>query len=106
MIDFVLDDLGRPTGIGFKPGLKLGILVFDFNGPIPLDGPPSVQRKATFLGFVAVRTLYDFGVKHDHVRAFVVKNDDTLANSDHVCCHADAAFRVGSQGIQQVLSNL
>ena len=56
MVDFVLDDLGRPAGEGLDTGLELLILPPDFDGLVPLTGAGvTYEGKATFPGFVGVK---------------------------------------------------
>ena len=43
VIHFVLNDLRRPAGEGFDPGLELLVLPLHLNGLIPLAGPGTAQ---------------------------------------------------------------
>ena len=104
MVDLVLDDLRRPAGEGFQPGLEFFILPLDLDGLKPFRFPDAGEGEAALLGLIRPGLPDDDGIEHHHVRPLVVKGDDALANADHVGRHAHAAVLVGGQGVQQVLA--
>ena len=103
MVDLVLDDLSRPAGEGFQPGLEFFILPLDLDGLEPFRFPDAGEGEAALLGLIRPGLPDDDGIEHHHVRPLVVKGDNALANADHVGRHAHAAVLVGGQGVQQVL---
>jgi len=106
MIHFVLDDLRRPAGEGFDPGLELLILPFDFNGLIALAlSWTAKEGQAALLGIIHSGHLDDLRIEHGHIYAFVIKDDDPLAYANHIRRHAHAGILVGSQRVQQILRN-
>ena len=105
MVNFVLDDLCCPAGEGLKACLKLLILVLHLDGLPAFGLPDAGEGKTALLRLVRSGFLDDLRVEHDHVLALVVKGDDPLVNADHVGRHAHTAVLVGSQGVQQILSD-
>jgi len=100
MVNFVLNDLGRPTFIGFQPGLELRILVTDFDFPVARRFSwPTQQRQTAFFRFVLAGCRQNLRIKHRLNLSVFKKYDDTLAYTDHIGGHAHAAFPVGKQRI-------
>ena len=102
MVDLVLDDLRRPAGEGFQPGLEFFVLPLDLDGLEPLRFPDAGEGEAALLGLIRPGLPDDDGIEHHHVRPRVVKGDDALIHADHVGRHAHAARLVGDQSVQQV----
>ena len=106
MVNFMLNDLCRPAGEGFQPGLEVQILIADLDFLIAFGfSGTAQQRKTAFLRIVLAFRLDDLRIQHGHIGSFVVKYDDPLGHTDHVGCHAHTALLVGNQGIQQILGN-
>ena len=101
MINLVLNDLGSPTGKGFKAGLKIQILIayFDFL-KAPYFTRYAKERKAPFFSFIRIGFFDDFGVEHDGICAVFVKNNDTFVITDHIGGHTDTIFFMCGDGIQ------
>ena len=105
VVDLVLDDLGGPAGEGSETGLEFFVLPLDLDGLIALRFPAAGEGETALLRLVGAGALDDDGVEHDVIFAVVVKDDDALADADHVGGHAHAAVPVGGQGVQQVLGH-
>ena len=107
MVNFVLDDLGRPAGKGFDAGLELLVLPFDFNRLITLAGTRTAKKgQATLLGFVWPGHFDDFRIEHNHIGSCVIKGDDPPEHPNHIGSHTHTAFPVGGEGVQQVVGYL
>ena len=91
MVDLVLDDLRRPAGEGFQPGLELLVLPLDLDGLEPFRFPDAGEGEAALLGLIWPGLPDDDGIEHHHVRPLVVKGDNAFTNADHVGRHAHAA---------------
>ena len=102
---FVLDALGRPAGEGLEAGLELLVLILNFDGFPPLGLADTSEGQTAFLRLVGPGLLDDFRVEHDHISAFIVKDDDALVHANHVGCHTYAAVLVGGEGVQQILGD-
>ena len=111
MIHLVLNDLRRPAGKVFRARFHIQGLILHLDGLISLALTGAAKkRQTTFLGIVCAVPFDDFGVEHHGIcrssSALIKKCDDALAYTDHIRCHADTAFLVRQQRIQQVLSDL
>lgn len=97
MIDLVLDDLCGPTREGFDTGLELFVLPFDLYCLIALTGTGATKEgQAALFGVIRSGRLNDFRIEHRHICAIVIKDNDPLANANHICRYTDASFLISS----------
>ena len=88
VVDLVLDDLGCPAGEGLKADLELLVLVLHFDGFPAFCLSGTGEGETTFLRLVRPGFLDDLRVKHHHIFALVVKDNNPFVDADHVGCHA------------------
>ena len=101
----MLDYQGRPAGKGLEANLKLLVLIPHLDR-LPAFGLPGAgEGETTLLCLIGAGFFDDLRVEHHHVFVLVVKDDDPLADADHIGRHTHAAVLVGSQGVQQVLGD-
>ena len=97
MVNFVLNDLSRPADKSLDTGLELLVLPLDFNALVAFARARAAEQgKAVFLGVVRSGHLDNFRVKHRHICALVIKDDDPLMHPNHICCNTHAGILVGS----------
>lgn len=77
VVDFVLDDLGRPAGESLEAGLEFLVLVLHLDGQPAFGLANPSQREAALLRLIGAGFLDDLRVEHDHVDTLIVKGDDT-----------------------------
>ena len=111
MIYLMLNDLRRPAGEVFRARLHVQGLILHLDGLIALSFTWAAEkRQATFLGVVRAVLLDDLGIEHHRIgrssSALVEKGDDALAHADHIRRHADTAFSVCHQRVEQILRDL
>ena len=105
VVDLVLDELGRPAGEGLEAGLKLLVLILNLDR-LPAFGLPGAgEGETALLCLVGAGFFDDFQVEHYNIFALVVRDDDPLADTDHIGRYAHTAVLVGGQGVQQVLGD-
>ena len=111
MINLMLNDLCRPAGEVFRVCLHVQGLILHLDGFITLALTGAAEKRQTsFLGVVRAVLLDDFGIEHHRIcrssSTLIEKCDDALADTNHICRHADTAFLVCHQRIKQVLCDL
>ena len=101
MVNFVLDDLGRPALKGLDARLHLLILVLHLNFSTALGGPRAAQQaQAAFFRLVLPCRLQDHGVEHRQIFSLGIYRNDILAHTDHIGRHAHAGFFMVHQRFQ------
>ena len=111
MIHLRLNNLRRPAGEVFCACLHVQGLILHLDSLIVLALTGAAEKRQTaFFGVVRSVFLDDFGIQHHGVcrssSAFIKKGNDVFTNTDCSRRHADTAFPVRHQRVQQVLCNL
>lgn len=101
----MLNNLGRKILKGFDAGLEDLVSVADLDLFVAGDLPGALQGEAALFGFVGSLPFQDFRVVHKKIFSSVVHGNDPHCLSDHIGSHANAAFLIGFQGVQQVRAN-
>ena len=100
MVNLMLNNLRGPTGKGFDTSLKLVSSPLNFDSFIALARTGATeQRKATFFGIIRVGFFDNLRVKHRHICTFIIKYNNALAHTNHICCHANTTIFVGNQRV-------
>ena len=110
MVDFVLNNLCRPTLVVLGASLHIQGLILDLDGLIAfaLTGATE-QRETSLFGIVRLILFEDDRVEHYGIcrssSAFVQECDDALSNTYHICCHTNTGLSVSHQGLKEVVGN-
>ena len=106
VVDFMLNDLRSEATEAATALDEAAVQILNFDGFKAFARAFSHERKTTLLSFVRAGFFYNNRIYHRYIKRSMRKNNDTLADTDHVGSKADTFFFVGLQSIKQVSDDL